>query len=89
MVRQFFSFFSLKKIFQTGLKFRTIFLESRRFFRHPYRAKVIIMAEMVIMAIMAKLAIMAITPKMITEVRYRCLKNRLHSRNTVLDLETI
>ena len=44
------------------LKCMTAFLKSIRFYRHPYQAIVIIMAEMVIMA---KMAIVAITTKMI------------------------
>ena len=60
MVSLFFPFLYLKKIFQRVLKCRTAFLKSIRFYRHPYQAIVIIMAEMVIMAKMAIIAILDI-----------------------------
>ena len=60
MVSLFFPFLYLKKIFQRVLKCRTAFLKSIRFYRHPYQAIVIIMAEMVIMAKMAIITILDI-----------------------------
>ena len=43
-----FFIFSLKKIFQMVLKPGTAFLKPRRFFRHPYREIMTIMAQMAI-----------------------------------------